>query len=117
MTVTNDVFKYVTTTEMNGILTGNQTCIAKINDGYWSSLNIGDTVSFIDGVTDKCIIKVCSINYTANFGDAWFLYNENLFPETNFTSRNEANIHFKKLYRDSDVATYGVIIINFVICK
>jgi ASC-1-like (ASCH) protein len=109
----DNLYKLISTEEMKSVFAEKQTYISKINDGYWNSLKIDNTIKFTDGIHGECNVKVIGINYFNNFGDAWFTHDNKLFPNNTFVSQADVNNHFKKIYSDIDLITYGVVVINF----
>lgn len=113
--------KFIKPEEMTAVLSGKQTYIAKIYDGYWSSLKCGDVITFMDGTLDlarrtlinSCTVEVIGIEHFDNFGDAWFVHDATLFTNNHFVSRNEVNAHFRTLYTATDIKDHGVVVINF----
>lgn len=103
--------KYLSETIFNALISNTLTCIAKLNVGYWNNVKTGDTVTFTDGKREVTV-RVESLSFFNNFGDAWFTCGEKLIPSSvcNIVTVGDAIRYYRNQYTHEDTNACGVVV-------
>uniref|UniRef100_A0A6C0KQN1 DUF3850 domain-containing protein n=1 Tax=viral metagenome TaxID=1070528 RepID=A0A6C0KQN1_9ZZZZ len=106
--------KYLPESILNLLISNVLTCIAKLNVGYWNNVKTGDTIAFTDGKREVSV-RVDSISFFNNFGDAWFTHGDKLIPASlaNIVTVGDAIRYYRHQYTHEDTIACGVVVFLF----
>ena len=104
--------RYIDQEDLDDILGGTKTCVAKLNVGFWEDIVPGDVIEFDDGAR-LISVTVSKLSFFQNFGDAWFVCGDSLFPRFPALTRFDVNELMRNKYRVSDLNEYGVVVVHF----
>lgn len=106
--------KYANDRDIQYILSGIKTHIAFINNHYWKNTMIGDIIMLTDPELLAFEQSVCitSVSYFKNFGDAWFTYDQQVFPDNKFTSIQDVVKFFNYIFDIDEINEHGVVVFS-----
>lgn len=106
--------KYANDRDIQYILSGIKTHIAFINNHYWKNAMIGDIIMLTDPELLAFEQSVCitGVSYFKNFGDAWFTYDQQVFPDNKFTSIQDVVKFFNYIFDIDEINEHGVVVFS-----
>jgi hypothetical protein len=106
--------RYLPAENLNLIISNTQTCIAKLNVGFWYNITPNQIITFTDGEREVDVI-IQSLSFFSNFGDAWFTHGEKLIPSSiaNIITVGDAIKYYRNHYSSEDTIACGVVVFCF----
>lgn len=110
------ISKYLDSQKLEALLEGGLDKIAKINDGFWKDIQIGDTLTFTDG-KKEVFVEVKRKTFFGNFGEAWFTHGDRLLTpqeRKKVLTMNDAKNLFRNWYAnfEKDLCEHGVVVLS-----
>ena len=106
--------RYLPEENLNFIISNTQTCIAKLNVGFWFNIAPNQIICFTDGKREVDV-HIDSLSFFSNFGDAWFTHGEKLIPSSiaNIVTVGDAIKYYRNQYSYEDTIACGVVVFSF----
>ena len=109
--------KHISQPWFDAIITGKKTYDARVYTGFWKNLKVGSHFQITDGV--KIVeVEVEKLLYFNNFGDAWFILQEELIPSyiENIVVQEDA-VNLYSMYSEDEIQKNGVVAVKFKIME
>ena len=111
--------KHISQPWFDAIISRKKTYECRLNTGFWRNVVVGSRFQITDGVKIQ-EVEIEKLMYFNNFGDAWFILQENLIPSSieNIVLQEDAIKVFNKYYSftQDELKIHGIVAMKLKLC-